>query len=50
MKLLRRGKRSRKGEKIIRQKPLHISAKIPTTIAIISTLMATPRENVGNCI
>jgi hypothetical protein len=49
-KLPRRGRRSGKGEKIRRQQPLHISAKIPTTIAIIATLMATLRKNVGNYI
>ena len=49
-KLPRRGRRNGKGENIRRQEPLHISAKIPTTIAIIAKLMATPRKNVGNCI
>jgi hypothetical protein len=49
-KLPRRGRRSGKGEKIRRQQPLHNRVKIPTTIAIIATLMATPRKNVGNYI
>jgi hypothetical protein len=34
MNIPRRGRRSGKGENIIRQKPLHIREKIPTTIAI----------------
>jgi hypothetical protein len=34
------GRRSGKGEKIRRKQPMKISAKIPTTIAIIATLMA----------
>jgi hypothetical protein len=48
-KLPRRG-RSGKGEKIRRQHRLHINAKIPATIAIIATMMATLRKNVGNYI
>jgi hypothetical protein len=44
------GKKKWKGGKIRRQQPLHISAKIPTTIAIIATLMATLRKSVGNYI
>ena len=43
-KLLRRGRRSGKGEKIRRHYPLHIGENIPTTIA---TLMTTLRKNVG---
>jgi hypothetical protein len=50
MKLPRRGRRSGKGEKIRRQQPLHIGVNIPTTIAIIATLMTTPRKNLGNYI
>jgi hypothetical protein len=48
--LPRRGRRSGKGEKIRIQQTLHISAKILKTIAIIATLMATLRKNVGNYI
>jgi hypothetical protein len=44
------GKKKWKGGEIIRQQPLHISANIPKTIAIVATLMATPRKNDGNCI
>jgi hypothetical protein len=50
MKLPTRGIRSGKGENIRRQQQLHMSANISTTIAIITTLMATPRKNVGNYI
>jgi hypothetical protein len=49
-KLLRRGRRSGKGEKIRRKQTLHIRANILATIAIITTLMATPRKNARNCI
>jgi hypothetical protein len=45
-KLPRRG-RSGKGKWIRRQQPLHISARIPATIAI---LMASLRKSVGNYI
>jgi hypothetical protein len=41
---------SEKGENIRRQKPLHISANITTTLVIIATLMAIPRKSVGNYI
>jgi hypothetical protein len=44
-KLPRRGRRSGKGEEIRRKYPLHISANILETIAIIATLIATPRKN-----
>ena len=49
-KLPRRGRRSGKGGKIRIEQPLHNTVKIPTTIEIIATLMATPRKNVGNYI
>jgi hypothetical protein len=45
-----RGRRSEKGVNIRRQLPLHINTNIPTTIAIIATLMATLRKSVGNYI
>jgi hypothetical protein len=45
------GKKKWKGGKRIRRhQPLHISERIPTTIAIIATLMATLRKSVGNYI
>jgi hypothetical protein len=50
LQLPRRGRRSEKGEKIRRQQPVHISAKIPTTIAIIATLMPMLRKKDGNYI
>jgi hypothetical protein len=46
----RRERRSGKGEKIRRHQPLHISAKIPTTIVMIATFMAKLRKSVGNYI
>jgi hypothetical protein len=46
----RRGRRSGKGEKIRIQQIVRISAKILATIAIISTLTATLRKDVGNYI
>jgi hypothetical protein len=49
-KASKEGKKKWKGGKIRRQQPLHNSANIPTTIAIIATLMATPRKSVGNYI
>jgi hypothetical protein len=48
--LPRRGQRSGNGARKRRQKPIHISANIPSTTAIIKTLMATLRKNVGNYI
>jgi hypothetical protein len=49
-KLPRRGRRSGKGERIRRRQPLHISARIPTTIVTIEILMVTLRKSVGNYI
>ena len=49
-KLIRRGRRSGKGEKIRRKQSLHIRVKIPATTAIISTLMTMSRKNDGNYI
>jgi hypothetical protein len=39
-----------KGRKYKKKQPLHNSVNIPTTIAIIPTLMDTVRKNVGNYI
>jgi hypothetical protein len=49
-KLPRRGRKSGKGERIRRQNPLHISARILETIVTIAILMITLRKSVGNYI
>jgi len=48
VKLPRRGRRSGKGESIIRWKPLHIGARILETIVTIEILMGTLRNIFGN--
>jgi len=49
-KLPRRGRRSGRGRRIRRQQPLHISARIPTTILTIAILMVTLRKSAGKYI
>jgi hypothetical protein len=46
VKLPRRGRRSGKGESIIRWKPLHIGARILETIVTIEILKGTSRKSV----
>jgi hypothetical protein len=46
----RRGRRSGRRGRIRRWKPLHISARIPTTIVTIAILMVTLRKSVRNYI
>jgi hypothetical protein len=48
--LPRRGRRSGKGVKIRRYHTLQISSNMPTTIAIIATLMTTMRKSDRNYI